>query len=151
MTSLVTWENTLWTWGFIIMVRKMFSFLYKFWRWLLSFFKLSGSEEKCYQFWVNCYTQISLRRMWISHSARLIYAGQYLFQSKHTLIKMKLLQWFYCLSLTCVCSAHFLWWFKQNFSHDFSVTALNSQWLYRTDPLYTYLYNSLPWKAWRAS
>lgn len=73
MSSLVTWENTLWDWGFIIMVRKMFSFSYKFWRWLLSFVKLSGSEEKSYQLWVNCYTQISLRRMWISNSARLLY------------------------------------------------------------------------------
>lgn len=73
MSSLVTWENTLWAWGCIVMGKKMFSFSYKFWRWLLCFVKSSCSEEKCYQFWVNCYTQMSLRRLWISKSARLLY------------------------------------------------------------------------------
>lgn len=156
MSSLVTWENTLWAWGFIITVRKMFSFSYKFWRWLLSFVKLSGSAEKCYQFWVNGYTEFSLRGMWISNSDRLLYMPVNICVRVNTPSSKSNDFSVFSVPLTCVCNAHFLWWFKQNFS----MIPLLLLWLagdftglilcWRLIIQHTYLYNPFPWKAWRA-
>lgn len=158
MSSLVTWENTLWAWGFIIMVREMFTFSYIFQRWLLSFIKLPGSEEKCYQFWVNCYTQISLRRMWISNSARLLYILVNICfrvntpSSKSNYFSVFILYpwpvsavliFFDDLNKISAVIPLLLLWIAGDF------TGLIVCW--RLVIPHTYLYNSLPQKTWRAS
>lgn len=119
-------------WGFIIIVKRMSSLTYKFLRLFLSLVKLPGSEEKFYWFCVNYATQILVRRMWWSSSARLLYtAFNSSFRADTSSSKSNCFSVF--LSTFNPCLQHSLpLVMKQGFSHGPSVTALHSSALYRT-------------------